>query len=75
MHYQLITRRRKFLFKPSQLFSSFTGVPVVVDLAGMHDTLLLAQGGQADQINPGWFSRDHSVQVDFYGCDTIRQYS
>mgnify|MGYP003356918302 FL=1 len=60
-------------FKPSRvILQDFTGVPVVVDLASMRDAIV-GQGGSADLINPEIpvdLVIDHSVQVDFYGCET-----
>ena len=73
MHYQAKSPSGEVPFKPSRvLLQDFTGVPVVVDLASMRDAIV-GQGGQADQINPEIpvdLVIDHSVQVDFYGCDT-----
>ncbi|MBM7636402.1 aconitate hydratase AcnA [Streptococcus saliviloxodontae] len=60
-------------FKPSRvILQDFTGVPVVVDLASMRDAIV-KNGGTADMINPEIpvdLVIDHSVQVDFFGCDT-----
>ncbi|MBM7643145.1 aconitate hydratase AcnA [Streptococcus loxodontisalivarius] len=60
-------------FKPSRvILQDFTGVPVVVDLASMRDAIV-KNGGSADLINPEIpvdLVIDHSVQVDFFGCDT-----
>ncbi|VTT02897.1 aconitate hydratase [Streptococcus gordonii] len=73
MHYQAKSPSGEVPFKPSRvILQDFTGVPVVVDLASMRDAIV-GQGGQADQINPEIpvdLVIDHSVQVDFYGCDT-----
>ena len=73
MHYQAKSPRGEVPFKPSRvILQDFTGVPVVVDLASMRDAIV-GQGGQANQINPEIpvdLVIDHSVQVDFYGCDT-----
>ena len=73
MHYQAKSPSGEVPFKPSRVtLQDFTGVPVVVDLASMRDAIV-GQGGQADQINPEIpvdLVIDHSVQVDFYGCDT-----
>ena len=59
--------------KPSRvILQDFTGVPVVVDLASMRDAIV-QNGGNPDFINPEIpvdLVIDHSVQVDFYGCDT-----
>lgn len=60
-------------FKPSRvILQDFTGVPVVVDLASMRDAIV-QNGGNPELINPEIpvdLVIDHSVQVDFYGCDT-----
>ena len=60
-------------FKPSRvILQDFTGVPVVVDLASMRDAIV-SNGGDAELINPEIpvdLVIDHSVQVDFFGCDT-----
>ena len=73
VHYQAKSPSGEVPFKPSRvILQDFTGVPVVVDLASMRDAIV-GQGGQADQINPEIpvdLVIDHSVQVDFYGCDT-----
>ena len=73
IHYQAKSPSGEVPFKPSRvILQDFTGVPVVVDLASMRDAIV-KQGGQADQINPEIpvdLVIDHSVQVDFYGCDT-----
>ena len=73
MHYQAKSPIGEVPFKPSRvILQDFTGVPVVVDLASMRDAIV-GQGGQANQINPEIpvdLVIDHSVQVDFYGCDT-----
>ena len=73
IHYQAKSPSGEVPFKPSRvILQDFTGVPVVVDLASMRDAIV-GQGGQADQINPEIpvdLVIDHSVQVDFYGCDT-----
>ncbi len=73
MRYQAKSPSGEVPFKPSRvILQDFTGVPVVVDLASMRDAIV-GQGGQADQINPEIpvdLVIDHSVQVDFYGCDT-----
>ena len=73
VHYQAKSPSGEVPFKPSRvILQDFTGVPVVVDVASMRDAIV-GQGGQADQINPEIpvdLVIDHSVQVDFYGCDT-----
>jgi len=56
-------------FHPGRVvMQDFTGVPAVVDLAGMRDALAEA-GGDPSRINPVIpvdMVVDHSVQVDFY---------
>ena len=73
IHYQAKSPSGEVPFKPSRvILQDFTGVPVVVDLASMRDAIV-GQGGRANQINPEIpvdLVIDHSVQVDFYGCDT-----
>ncbi|MEX2527226.1 MAG: aconitate hydratase [Gemmatimonadota bacterium] len=64
-------------FMPSRVvLQDFTGVPAVVDLAAMRDTLAHL-GGDAARINPLVpvdLVIDHSVQVDFFGTgDAYRQ--
>ncbi len=57
------------------LMQDFTGVPAVVDLAGMRDAMA-AMGGNPDQINPLVpvdLIVDHSVQVDYFGTDTSQR--
>lgn len=60
-------------FKPSRvILQDFTGVPVVVDLASMRHAVI-QNGGDARTINPEIpvdLVIDHSLQVDFFGCDT-----
>jgi aconitate hydratase len=55
-------------FKPSRvILQDFTGVPAVVDLAGMRDAMA-RMGGDPSRINPLVpvdLVIDHSVQVDF----------
>ena len=53
------------------LVQDFTGVPAMVDLAAMRDALA-ALGGDPDRINPlvpVELIVDHSIQVDYFGCD------
>ena len=73
IRYQAKSPSGEVPFKPSRvILQDFTGVPVVVDLASMRDAIV-GQGGQAEMINPEIpvdLVIDHSVQVDFYGCDT-----
>jgi aconitate hydratase A / 2-methylisocitrate dehydratase len=60
---------RSIDFKPARvLHQDFTGVPAVVDLAGMRNAMH-DMGGDPDRINPLLPSElviDHSVQVDVY---------
>ena len=57
-------------FSPSRvLMQDFTGVPAIVDLAAMRDSILKI-GGNPEKINPQIqvdLVIDHSIQVDFYG--------
>ncbi|MCS4488816.1 aconitate hydratase AcnA [Streptococcus sciuri] len=73
VHYNAANPKGEIPFKPSRvILQDFTGVPVVVDLASMRDAVI-ANGGSPDLINPEIpvdLVIDHSVQVDFYGCDT-----
>lgn len=72
-NYQASFPQGEVPFKPSRvILQDFTGVPVVVDLASMRDAIV-KNGGNPDLINPEIpvdLVIDHSVQVDFYGCDT-----
>jgi len=58
-------------FKPVRLvLQDFTGVPAIVDLAGLRETCT-ALGGDASRINPLVSCDlviDHSVQVDYFGA-------
>ncbi|MDO4668113.1 MAG: aconitate hydratase AcnA [Streptococcus sp.] len=70
----LVNRKNNEIpFKPSRvILQDFTGVPVVVDLASMRDAIV-ENGGSPELINPEIpvdLVIDHSVQVDFFGCDT-----
>ena len=57
-------------FMPGRVvLQDFTGVPAVVDLAGMRDAMV-RMGGDPGKINPLVRTDlviDHSVQVDFFG--------
>ena len=59
-------------FMPTRiLMQDFTGVPAIVDLAGMRDALA-KQGGDPKKINPQIpvdLVIDHSIQVDSYGSN------
>ena len=61
---------REISFMPARsLLQDFTGVPAVVDLAGMRNAMA-DLGGDAQKINPLVPSElviDHSVQVDEFG--------
>lgn len=63
-------------FRPSRvLLQDFTGVPAVVDLAVMRDTMA-DLGGDAQKINPlqpADLVIDHSVQVDKFGTNSAFQ--
>ncbi len=58
-------------FKPYRVvLQDFTGVPAVVDLAAMRSAMKRI-GGDPEKINPLIpvdLVIDHSVQVDFFGC-------
>lgn len=60
-----------FPFRPSRvLMQDFTGVPALVDLAALRETLV-ASGGDPNLVNPRIPTDlvvDHSVMVDFYGA-------
>ncbi|MGQ9892243.1 MAG: aconitate hydratase AcnA [Roseiflexus sp.] len=62
--------QREVAFKPARvLMQDFTGVPAVVDLAAMRDTMARL-GGDPTKINPlvpADLVIDHSVQVDAFG--------
>lgn len=64
------TDARDIPFKPSRvLLQDFTGIPALVDLAAMRDTMI-ALGGNPEQINPlikADLVIDHSIQVDTFG--------
>jgi aconitate hydratase len=64
---------REIQFTPARvLLQDFTGVPAVVDLAGMRDAVA-AWGGDPSRINPlrpADLVIDHSVQVDVFGKPT-----
>ncbi len=59
-------------FRPARvLMQDFTGVPAVVDLAAMRDSMVNL-GGDPNKINPLTpvdLVIDHSVMVDFFGTD------
>ncbi|MFH1154891.1 MAG: aconitate hydratase AcnA [Pseudomonadota bacterium] len=60
-------------FHPARvLMQDFTGVPAVVDLAAMRDAVQKAKGDPAaiNPLIPVELVVDHSVQLDYYGCDT-----
>ncbi|MBI5419973.1 MAG: aconitate hydratase AcnA [Deltaproteobacteria bacterium] len=61
---------REIAFRPARvLLQDFTGVPALVDLAGMRDAAL-RMGGNPKRINPlmpADLVIDHSVQVDRFG--------
>ena len=64
------TPSHEIQFRPSRvLLQDFTGVPAVVDLAVMRDTIK-ELGGDPEKINPlqpADLVIDHSVQVDHFG--------
>ena len=64
-------------YHPSRvLMQDFTGVPAVVDLAAMRDTVK-DLGGDPEKINPSIpvdLIVDHSIQVDYYGtADALKR--
>lgn len=65
------TNREETPYKPARVvLQDFTGVPAVVDLAAMRDTMKKL-GGDPSKINPQIpcdLVIDHSVQVDFFGA-------
>ena len=64
---------KEISFYPARvLMQDFTGVPAIVDLASMRHAVK-ALGGDPRIINPlipVELVVDHSVQVDFFGCDS-----
>ena len=62
--------RKEIAFMPARvLLQDFTGVPAVVDLAGMRDGIARL-GGDPEAVNPLQAAElviDHSVQVDHFG--------
>jgi aconitate hydratase len=64
-------------FSPARiLMQDFTGVPCIVDLAGMRDAVV-ELGGRPDRVNPlvpAELVVDHSIQVDVFGVpDAFRR--
>lgn len=63
---------REIVFSPARtVLQDFTGVPVLVDLAGMRDAMAHF-GGDPEKVNPLTpveLVIDHSIQVDEYGTD------
>lgn len=61
---------REIVFSPARtVLQDFTGVPAIVDLAGMRDAMA-AFGGDPEKVNPLQpveLVIDHSIQVDSYG--------
>ncbi|GAC40792.1 aconitate hydratase AcnA [Paenibacillus popilliae] len=70
--------KKEIPFIPSRIvLQDFTGVPVVVDLAAMRDTVNKA-GGDPKRINPLVpvdLVIDHSVMVDAFGSDQALAYN
>jgi aconitate hydratase len=61
---------REIAFRPARvLLQDFTGVPALVDLAAMRDTVAELGGDPArlNPLRPAELVIDHSVQVDSYG--------
>ncbi|QWU16842.1 aconitate hydratase [Paenibacillus sophorae] len=73
-----IDRGKEIPFIPARIvLQDFTGVPVVVDLAAMRDTVKKA-GGDPKQINPLVpvdLVIDHSVMVDAFGTKDALEYN
>lgn len=73
-----IEARTEIPFIPARiLLQDFTGVPVVVDLAAMRDTIERF-GGDANKINPIVpvdLVIDHSVMVDHFGTRDALEYN
>lgn len=73
-----IDRNKEIPFIPARIvLQDFTGVPVVVDLAAMRDTVKKA-GGDPKQINPLVpvdLVIDHSVMVDAFGTSDALEYN
>lgn len=69
-------KNKEIPFKPARIvLQDFTGVPCVVDLAAMRDTMKRL-GGDPDRINPLVpvdLVIDHSVMVDTYGTPDALQ--
>ena len=67
------TTTKEVPFRPSRiLLQDFTGVPAVVDLAAMRDSIIKL-GGAPDKVNPLIpvdLVIDHSVMVDVSGTET-----
>ncbi|MER3495516.1 MAG: aconitate hydratase, partial [Armatimonadota bacterium] len=65
---------REIAFSPARtILQDFTGVPCVVDLAAMRDSMA-SLGGDPAKINPlipVELVIDHSVQVDAYGAEGV----
>lgn len=70
--------KKEIPFIPARiLLQDFTGVPVVVDLAAMRDTMV-RNGGNANKINPIVpvdLVIDHSVMVDRFGTQDALEYN
>jgi len=71
------TSDREIAYRPARvLMQDFTGVPAVVDLAAMRDSMKMLKG-DPDKINPLTpvdLVIDHSVQVDFFtGKDAFKK--
>lgn len=72
------TVKKEIPFVPGRIvLQDFTGVPVVVDLAAMRDTVAKA-GQDADKINPLApvdLVIDHSVMVDAFGSEEALEFN
>lgn len=78
IHFDNTKDRKEIPFIPARiLLQDFTGVPVVVDLAAMRDTMA-KNGGDPNKINPIVpvdLVIDHSVMVDRFGTQDALAYN
>src|SRR5258705_10281959 len=72
------TPSHEIAFTPARvIMQDFTGVPCIVDLAGMREAIVKL-GGDAQKVNPlapAELVIDHSVQVDEYGAANSLQHN
>ncbi|PKM52343.1 MAG: aconitate hydratase AcnA [Firmicutes bacterium HGW-Firmicutes-7] len=78
LDYNNIESKKEIPFIPARiLLQDFTGVPVVVDLAAMRDTMISC-GGDPEKINPIVpvdLVIDHSLMVDHFGTKDALAYN